>query len=220
MNNLFTRLRQSYWWLFSLACGAISTLAFAPFDLYWLVFLTVAVAFYLWHRLPARQAAISAWLFSMGLQCSGVSWIYYSIHVHGSAPASFAVLLVILLCCYLSIYPALAAYTVNRYLPDKPVLRLLLFYPAAWLVFEWLQGYVMTGFAWMQLGYTQIDMPLSGYAPVLGNHAVGGAVAVSAGALALFARQRRRLCTSFIVSMTIPITVLWLSGALLKTTIP
>lgn len=203
--------------LFSLVAGAASTLAFAPFNLSWLVFITLAVAFYFWDRLPAKKAAISAWLFSLGLQCSGVSWIFYSVHVHGSAPVSFAVLLVFLLCCYLSIYPALAAYTVNRYLPDKSVLRLLLFYPSAWLVFEWLQGYVMTGFAWMQLGYTQIDSPLSGYAPLLGNHAVGGAVAVSAGALALLARQRRQLCISYLVSLAIPVMVLWSSGALLKT---
>ncbi len=217
MSNYYFRFRQFYWLLLSFASGGLTALAFAPFDLSWLVFLTLAVAFYFWDRLSAKQAAISAWLFSLGLQCAGVSWIYYSVHVHGSAPAFFAVLLVFLLCCYLSIYPALAAYTVNRYLPNSPVLRLLLFYPASWVVFEWLQGYVMTGFAWMQLGYSQIDYPLSGYAPVLGNHAVGGAVAISAGAITLLARQRRQLCVSYVVSLIIPVMVLWASGALLKT---
>lgn len=217
MNKVFRRFQRSYWLLFSLVSGVVTTLAFAPFDLSWLVFISLATAFYIWDKLPARQAAVSAWLFGMGLHCSGVSWIYYSVHVHGSAPVPFAILLVFLLCCYLSIYPALAAWLVNRYMPNDPVMRLLLFYPAAWVVFEWLQGYVMTGFSWMQLGYTQIEYPLSGFAPVLGNHAVGGAVAVSAGALALLVRQRKCLCISYIVSLTIPVMVLWLSGALLAT---
>ncbi len=209
--------RYWQWPLLSLIAGGLTTLAFAPFDINVLVFFTLAVAFYLWNELPAKQAAISAWLFALGLQCTGVSWIYHSLHTHGSAPVFFAALLIFLLCCYLSLYTALAAYTVNRYLPNKPVLRLMLFYPASWVVFEWLQGYVMTGFAWMQLGYTQIDLPLSGFAPIFGNHAISGLIAVGAGALALLVRQRKQLHFKFASLVILPVAVLWLSGSVLKT---
>jgi apolipoprotein N-acyltransferase len=205
-----------FWPILSLLAGGLTTLAFAPFDLNWLVFLTLAVPFYLWNRLTAKQAAVSAWLYGLGLQCTGVSWIYYSLHVHGSAPAIFAALLIFLLCCYLSIYTALAAYTVNRFLPTQPVLRLMIFYPASWVLFEWLQGYVMTGFAWMQLGYTQIDLPLSGFAPVLGNHAIGGLVAICAGALALLVDRYSRINLKLASSIILPVFVLWLAGDLLK----
>ncbi|VAW54973.1 Apolipoprotein N-acyltransferase / Copper homeostasis protein CutE [hydrothermal vent metagenome] len=204
------------WPLLSLISGALTTLAFAPFDFSWLVFFTLAVPFYLWQRLSAKQAAISAWLFGLGLQCSGVSWIYYSLHVHGSAPVVFAALLIFLLCCYLSIYTALAAYVVNRFLPNNTVLRLMLFYPASWVIFEWLQGYVMTGFAWMQLGYTQIDFPLSGFSPVFGNHAVGGFIAVCAGALALLFKQNRQLNYKLAATALLPVIILWGVGIILK----
>lgn len=220
MNNISGRLRSPsgsiLWPLISLIAGALTTLAFAPFDLYWLVFITLAVAFYIWDMLPARQAALSAWLFGLGLQGSGVSWIYYSLHVHGSAPAFFAILLVFLLCVYLSIYTALSAYTVNRFLPNNSKLRLMLFYPASWLVFEWLQGYVMTGFAWMQLGYTQIDTPLSGLAPLLGNHALGGAIAVSAGTLAALYKYRQLLSIKQGLFLVLPVIIIWLTGGLLQ----
>ncbi|NOQ68661.1 MAG: apolipoprotein N-acyltransferase, partial [Gammaproteobacteria bacterium] len=63
------------WPIVSLIAGGVTTLAFAPFDLSWLVFFTLAVVFYFWDKLPAKQAAISAWLFGLGLQCTGVSWI-------------------------------------------------------------------------------------------------------------------------------------------------
>ena len=212
VNNIPAR----YLPLFSLLAGGLTTLAFAPFDQSWLIFLTLALVFYLWNRLPARQAAINGWLFGLGLQCSGVSWIYYSLHTHGSAPAVFAVLLIFLLSCYLSIYTALAAYAVNRYLPASAALRLLLFYPASWVVFEWLQGFVMTGFAWMQLGYTQIDLPLSGFAPVFGNHAVGGLVALTAGAMVLLLMQSQPLTVRYKVIVTSCIVLLWLAGGLLK----
>ena len=217
MHSVIHRFQWLQWSLLSLIAGGLTTLAFAPFDLSWLVFLTLALAFYFWNELPAKQAAISAWLFALGLQCSGVSWIYHSLHTHGSAPTFFAVLLIFLLCCYLSLYTALAAYTVNRYLPNKPVLRLMLFYPASWIVFEWLQGYVMTGFAWMQLGYTQIDLSLSGFAPIFGNHAVGGLIAICAGALVLLVTQARQLNFKFVLSVVLPVVLLWLVGSGLKT---
>jgi len=110
---------RPYWWLLSLMVGALTTLAFAPFDLSGLVFFTLVIAFYFWNKLPAKQAAFNAWLFGLGLQCSGVSWIYYSLHVHGSAPVFFSALLIFLLCCYLSLYTALSVYVINRFLPDK-----------------------------------------------------------------------------------------------------
>ena len=212
------------WPLLSLIAGGLTTLAFAPFDISWLVFITLAIPFYFWNKLPAKQAAISAWLYGLGLQCTGVSWIYYSLHVHGSAPVFFAVLLIFLLCCYLSIYTALAAYTVNRFLPANQTLRLMLFYPASWVIFEWLQGYVMTGFAWMQLGYTQIDLPLSGFAPIFGNHAVGGLIAVCSGAVVLLVLKLNQRINnqdkSFDYTKTLivilPVLVLWFAGALLK----
>ncbi len=217
LDKLTQMLRRYYWALLSLLAGALTTLAFAPFDISALVFLTLALVFYLWNKLPAKQAAVSAWLFGLGLQCSGVSWIYYSLHVHGNAPAVFAALLIFLLCSYLSLYTGLAAYFINRFLPARSNLRLLVFYPASWLVFEWLQGYVMTGFAWMQIGYTQIDLPLSGFAPLLGNHAVGALVAVTAGAIVLLLSHGRAFNIRFVSLVAISLSVLWLAGGYLKT---
>lgn len=226
MNSFLRYSWFSYWPLYSLFAGALTTLAFAPFDYNWLVFVTLAIVFYLWNKLPAKQAAFSGWLFGLGLQCTGVSWIYYSLHIHGATPTFFAVILIFLLCSYLSIYTALAAYAVNRFLPGKPVLRLMLFYPASWVVFEWLQGYVMTGFAWMQLGYTQIDLPLSGFAPLVGNHGVGGLLAVCAGALVLLfnelffkqqgAENLKERGIKFGVVAVLPVLLFWVSGGLLK----
>jgi len=211
------RAWTAFWPLSSVLAGAATTLAFAPFDLSWLVFITLAVAFALWNTLPLRQATISGWLFGMGLQCSGISWIFYSLHTHGSAPAYFAVLLIFLLSCYLSLYTGLAVYVVRRFMPSSVSVRMILLLPMSWIVFEWLQGYIMTGFAWMQLGYSQIDLPLSGYAPVIGNHAVGGLVAVSAGALVLSISYISSSNNRALLSLAVGVVLLWSTGALLKT---
>ena len=208
---------NSYWPIFSVLAGAATTLAFAPFNLSVLVFFTLALAFYFWNSLSLNQATFSAWLFSLGLQCTGVGWLYHSVHTHGDAPAVFAALLIFLLCCCLSLFSAMAVYTVNRFLPNNTKLRLLVFYPAAWLVFEWLLGYVLTGFSWMQLGYTQIDFPLSGFAPILGNHAISGLVAFCASVMLVLIISWQEIPGKKIAALLFSVVVLWLSGGYLKT---
>ena len=66
----------------------------------------------------------------------------------------------------------------------------LILLPAAWVVGEWLSGFILTGFAWMMLGYSQLDTPLGGYAAVTGVLGVGWAVAVVAGVIALLIHDR------------------------------
>jgi apolipoprotein N-acyltransferase len=197
--------------LVNLIAGALVTLAFAPFNQVWLIYLMTAVLFYGWSVSTPKQALINGWLFGLGLQCSGVSWIFYSLHYHGGSPSILAALMIFLLSAYLSIYPALAGFLINRYCKVSAVIKLMVLFPVAWALFEWLQGIVMTGFAWMQLGYTQIDLPLAGYAPVLGNHGVGLFVAMTSGFIALvFTRS-----TAW-KKWLVPVIAVWVLGFVLK----
>lgn len=197
--------------LLSLCTGALMTLAYAPFGASLLVFPLLAVLLLLWSQSSPKWAFVHAGLFGLGAQLSGICWIFFSLYYHGGSPAALAVLMIFLLALYLSLYPALAAYVVNRFLPSNAVLRLLVLYPCAWLVAEWASGFVMTGFAWMQPGYTQIDLPLAGFAPLLGNHGVGALVVVNAGALA--AVLMRQLAWKRALAL---VSLLWLTGFILQ----
>ncbi|MGB5604447.1 MAG: apolipoprotein N-acyltransferase [Gammaproteobacteria bacterium] len=167
----------------SLLAGSFMTLAFAPFDWSLLVYPLMALLFYHWLRAGAFQAFLHVWLFSLGMRLSGICWIFFSLYFHGDSPAILAVAIVVLLSAGLALFPATAAYLATRYCRANDWLRLMLVFPCTWLLAEWTVGITLTGFAWMQPGYTQIDWPLAGYAPLFGNHAVGGLVAVCAGAL-------------------------------------
>ena len=74
----------------------------------------------------------------------------------------------------------------KREVPDwltLPALALALALPAAWVLGEWLRGWILTGFPWLSLGYGQIDGPLAAWAPVSGVYGVSWVAAVVAGVL-------------------------------------
>jgi apolipoprotein N-acyltransferase len=98
-------------------------------------------------------------------------------------PAPVAVAVTILFCAYLSLFPAAALLVAAR--APHPLMRRVIVFPAAWTLSEWLRGWLLTGFPWLALGYSQApDSPLAGLAPVLGVYGVGLFAAASAGALA------------------------------------
>ena len=67
----------------------------------------------------------------------------------------------------------------------------LMAYPACWVGVEWFRGWFLTGFPWLQLGYSQIDNVLGqGLAPIGGVYAVSLAVALMAGCLQVATEKR------------------------------
>lgn len=85
-------------------------------------------------------------------------------------------------------YHALVGYVAARWLPRGGISLWLLGMPALWVLVEWLRGWILSGFPWLALGYSQIDSWLAGYAPVGGVYLLSLLVAVSAGALLLLIR--------------------------------
>ena len=84
---------------------------------------------------------------------------------------------------------------------------MLVGFPVLWVLFEWLQGIVLTGFAWMQPGYALLDTPLAAYAPLLGGHGVGVLMLVCIGLV--LAAVRKRLGWKF---TTVPLALIVLTG--------
>jgi apolipoprotein N-acyltransferase len=121
--------------------------------------------------------------------------VYVAIHDFGYSGVPLAVFLTTLFVAILAAYPALAGYLAARWLRGPGWLRLTLLFPAVWTLVEWLRGWLFTGFPWLNLGYSQIDAPLRGIAPLAGVYGVTLAVAVSAGLglVALRAGKRPRL---------------------------
>lgn len=172
--------------------GAATVAGYAPLYLYPLPVITLAVLAWLW--LPAaspRRAFALGWWFGAGFFLTGVSWVYVSLHNFGAMPAPLAALATLLFCAFLALFPASAIYGCARSRGPAWV-KLTLLMPALWVLTEWVRSWILTGFPWLAVGYSQVpSSPLAGYAPILGVYGVGLATVASAGLIVLLAQRAR-----------------------------
>ena len=198
----------------ALAAGFLMPFAFAPFGFYGLTIVALALLFQVLLVASAGRGFWRGWIFGLAMFGTGVFWIHESFRF-AAVSLPLALLLTGGLIGILAIYPALfgffAALWSRRFaMPSGSAptpasgrllsisLGALLVFPAGWTLLEWMRGWFLTGFPWLQVGYAHGDSPLAGLAPLLGVYGVGWAVALSAGLLLVAFRlvmENRNLAT-------------------------
>jgi apolipoprotein N-acyltransferase len=169
--------------------GCSFPLAFAPFALYPLACLSVAILWLLWDEATPRIAARLGFAWGTGAFLAGTYWLYISIHVFGEAPIAVAILLMLSLVIIMALYLALVGWMALR-LRVVGNVRWLLVLPGGWVLVEWFRGWFLSGFPWLSLGYSQTDGWLRGYAPLLGVYGASLASAIVAGCIVSVVRSR------------------------------
>ena len=176
--------------LLALASGGLLPLAFAPFGWYLFALLCPALFFHLILDQSRRVAVWRAYLFGLGMFGTGTSWIIVSIHEFGHTPLALAAFMTLLFVAIMALYPALLAYLWSRWSRHLRRGAWLAGLPVLWVSLECLRGWLFTGFPWLNLGYSQIDSPLAGYAPWIGVYGVSYFTALSAALLLALWRWR------------------------------
>ncbi len=189
--------------------GAGASFAFAPYSIWPLAVFTLTILLILIARRKPGQAFFTGWLWGMGLFGPGLSWVHVSIDTFGGVPPGVSVLLLALLSAYLALFPATFSLLVSRMWPTKPGLQLLVAAPVFWIATEWLRGWLFTGLPWLWLGYSQIDSPLAGYAPVGGVELLNAIVAFLAAGFAYLWFTRKSI-------VLIPVAAICVGGYLLN----
>jgi apolipoprotein N-acyltransferase len=200
--------RTLWRWLLAFLCGTVVPLGFAPFGWYPVPVLALALLAGLLYGTAPRQAFTLGWLFGLGEFGVGVSWVHISIHEYGNAGLALSIATMLLLVAYLALFPALMGWVLSRTAGASRPRFLLATFPAAWALSEWLRSWLFTGFPWLNLGYSQIDAPLVGFAPLLGVYGVGFLTALSGGLVTLLVTTPGR---SRLVAGTL-VVLLWLAG--------
>jgi apolipoprotein N-acyltransferase len=180
-------MRQAPW--IALAAGVANVFSFAPFGWWPLQILTLSVVLHLALRAPTplRSGLIGS-AYAFGWLAAGTHWLYISMHHYGGMPGWMAALAVALLAMLMSLYYGLAlggSAWLRRRTGASEATTLMLAFPAAWLLAEWLRGLVLTGFPWISSGYAHSTGPLAGFAPLVGVYGIGMIAAWTAASLVL-----------------------------------
>jgi apolipoprotein N-acyltransferase len=179
--------------------GSTMPIAFAPLSIWPLGILLPALLIALadtQHSL--RRVILIGWVFGLGYFGFGVYWLYNSLHDFGNASPPMAAALAALMIICISLFPALTLVSwklAQRALGQWTIWLL----PLLWFAFEWLKGWILTGFPWLSLGYSQVDSPLHGFASFIGVYGLGAVCVLLSVALIRVVRNRQYLHITLLV---------------------
>lgn len=197
-----------------LLLGVTLTFAFAPYNLYPIAVVIPAILLAFWLKMNAKSAFLAGFLFGIGFYGSGVYWVYISVHEFGDVNTPLAFIITGGMIAILSMYPALTGYCLNRYFPVNNTTKITCAFPALWVLFEWARSLLLSGFAWLLIGYSQTHSPLRGYAPILSVYGVSLAVVLtSALFINAIAKLKQKIYFQSFIQCLI-ILAIWVAGGL------
>lgn len=204
----------------ALASGAVTTFAFAPFHLWPLqiVCLAILAGLTLQTGRP-RGAFFTGWAYGFASLASGLYWLYVSMHTYGGLNPVLAAAAVALLALFLGILAGFAClltrFFMKRWNAGNAVTALLIF-PAFWTLSEWVRGWIVTGLPWLVTGYAHTGSPLAGYAPIAGVYGICFVSAVVSGAIAFFFNIERGHWKSSLATIIVILGLAFGAGTALR----
>jgi apolipoprotein N-acyltransferase len=180
----------------AIALGLIAACAYPPLHLWPLGLAALAGFVWLIHSAENWPSALwRGWWFGWSHLTLANNWIATAFTHQAKMPEVLGWAAVPLLCVYLAWYPAFAALAAHLLARKRPLWAFGLVFAGAWIVTEWLRGWVFTGYPWPPLGL----MLLGGWGtagiaralPFMGTYALSGlALFVAAWLLAALAERR------------------------------
>ena len=175
----------------ALVLGSLLPLAFAPLSIWPLAMILPALLIILVDTQTSRRRVFfTGLMFGLGYFGFGVSWVYNSLHDFGHAAPAIAGGLSALMIAYMALSTALTL-VCWKIVQQHAGARAVWLLPLFWFAFEWLRGWFLTGMPWLSLGYSQVESPLSGFAPIVGVYGLGGICLLISVALVQLVKYRR-----------------------------
>ena len=178
--------RPFHHWLLAALSGALFALSFPRFGhpaLGWVALVPLLIA--LGRPAGSERRPVLLGLITGIVGFSGtLYWLTDVMTMYGDLSSGVAAAVALLLIVYLSLYPALVAHILGRGVRAFGP-RALWAAPLIWSAGEWARGHVMTGFPWVPLGNSQIDVvPIAQAASLVGVYGLSALVVLASVAMA------------------------------------
>ena len=199
--------------------GAGLVFAYAPFSYWWLTFISPAVLYSTIANQTVRVALLLGFIFGLFFFGFGVPWTFNSIHEFGHAPLLLSAILAGLLILVLALFPACVA-GLTVYLQSRKYFNInsVILFASLWVVFEWVRGWLFTGFPWLLIGHVHHSGPLQGVLPIFGSYGASW-ITILLGcfiAVILFSKARQKIIA--LVSLSVITISLYLVNIITWTT--
>ena len=178
--------------------------------------ISICYLFYLSINQPPKIVAQCFFCFALVLFSSGLHWLYISIHTVSGAPIWLTVLLIFLLSSLMALYYYLTGLLISKiyHASQSKSLILLSIGPALWVLMEWARGWLLSGFPWFSVGYSQINTFLSNWAPIGGIYMVSWICAISSGLLVLIYLSAKQTSTKALFLLLVLLCTSWGVGVI------
>lgn len=189
--------------------GIFISLSLAPFHLWPLGIIACGLYAYALHQQKAKAAGLIGWLFGIGLFGSGATWVYVSIAEFSAVSPFIAILLTalfVILVATLTAIPALI-FGFFQEKTSRNAISYALCFAAFFCLTEWFRTWFLTGFPWLNIGYSHINTLLAGWAPIIGVLGIGFICALSGAGIYITIKYRKMPTLIFSA-----IAIAWLVG--------
>lgn len=180
---------------YAAACisGILLVVCFPTLNLFFLAWIAIVPFLFSLYDKKPKQAFTAGFLLGIIYFFGTLYWIYHSINHYGHISFITSIIIVLLLCMYLSLYTGIFALLFSMAIKSTR-LPALFIAPVLWVTIEFLRSYLFTGFPWSSMGYTQYKfLPVIQFADITGIYGVSFLVLAVNGAFADIALMKRRI---------------------------
>lgn len=172
--------------------GVLLVLGFPPFDLYPVAWIALVPLLIAQRGKTVRTSFLLGMTSGMVYFMGTVYWVSHSMYFYGHLSVFISLLGMVLLSLYLSLFTGMFTMLFNFISMNSRVPSLFTV-PVLWVTLEFLRTYLLTGFPWSILGYSQYRfLTLIQIADVTGVYGISFLAAAFSGAVYDVIRYRQR----------------------------
>jgi apolipoprotein N-acyltransferase len=154
--------------ILSFLSGILLILSFPDFDLEFLAWFALVPLFYSIEGKGLYRSFKLGFLTGMIAFLGILYWIIVAVHTYGNVSLILSGLILLLLVAYLSLFIGIFTFF-TRLIQIRSGLQTILLTPLLWVALEYLRSFLLTGFPWATLGYSQyLNLPFVQMADMTG----------------------------------------------------
>jgi apolipoprotein N-acyltransferase len=156
--------------LLSFLSSVLLILSFPTFDLEFLAWFAFVPLLYAIHGKTPFHAFTLGFLTGFISYLGIIYWIIVAVHTYGNISLLVSAFILLLLVGYLSLFTGVFG-LLTRVVPLSSGIQTILFLPILWTALEYLRSFLLTGFPWAYLGYSQyLNLPFIQMADLTGPY--------------------------------------------------